>query len=370
MPIRVAVVGLGAVAQAVYLPLLARRADLFTVTAVCDLAPDLRAHVGDRLGLPTTRRFATLDDLLDAPDIDAVILLTSGSHGAAVTAIAARGLPALCEKPLAYTRSEVDDIEAHDPAVLLGYMKQYDPAVRHAAELLADTDPARFVEVSVLHPSSAAQLEFARVRAAEPDPAVLGGLREQDDALLDRALGTAAPAHLRRLYAGVVLGSLVHDLAVLRTLGQHIDTVDHVATWAESTADPGSAHITGALAGGGRYALRWHYLPDYPAYRETVAVHHDTGSVELVFPSPYLLNAPTTLLAVDTRDGAERRAEHRSVVEAFEEELAAFAAMVTDGTPPLAGPAEGRADIVTCQRIVRAHARAAGIPIEGEAATA
>ena len=40
--IRVAVAGLGAVAQAVHLPLLARRWDLFEVAAVSDLSAGLR----------------------------------------------------------------------------------------------------------------------------------------------------------------------------------------------------------------------------------------------------------------------------------------------------------------------------------------
>ena len=61
---------------------------------------------------------------------------------------------------------------------------------------------------------------------------------------------------------------------------------------------------TGAVLGGGAgasgagVAMRWHYLPDYPAYRETVTVHHDRGTLQVAFPSPYLLNARSELLVV------------------------------------------------------------------------
>ena len=371
-PVRLGIAGLGAVAQAVYLPLLARRHDLFEVTAICDLAPDQLAGIGGRIGVPEERRFADLTSMLDSGAVDAVVLLTSGSHGDAAADAVTRGIPVLCEKPLAYTQSEVDKLDAvlaeGKAGLLLGYMKQYDPAVRRAADLVAAAGPVRSVDVTVLHPSGESQLDFARVGGAPVAPSALAGLLARDRELTDAALGTGAPDELRRLYSGVVLGSLIHDLSVLRSLGQTIETVEHVRVW-DAGAEPGSVEVIGELGGGGRYAMHWHYLPDYPAYRETVAVHHGTGSVELVFPSPYLLNAPTTLTAVEGGP-TECRAEYRSVVEAFEQQLVAFHAMVTRGEEPLAGTEQGRADIVTCQRIVRRYAHQSGITIEGEAATA
>lgn len=50
--IRVGVVGLGAVAQSVHLPLIARRWDLFELTAVADLSPSLVAEIGAQYGVP------------------------------------------------------------------------------------------------------------------------------------------------------------------------------------------------------------------------------------------------------------------------------------------------------------------------------
>jgi myo-inositol 2-dehydrogenase / D-chiro-inositol 1-dehydrogenase len=99
-------------------------------------------------------------------------------------------------------------------------------------------------------------------------------------------------------------------------------------------------------------------------------VHHDRGTVGLTFPSPYLLNAPTVLTVTDRDGDSERVRTHRSTEEAFEEELLAFHRLVTDGAPTAAGIAEGRADIVTCQRIVRRLAAGRGIELAGEAARA
>ena len=80
------------------------------------------------------------------------------------------------------------------------------------------------------------------------------------------------------------------------------------------------------LAGGGRYTLAWHYLPDFPAYRETVRVVHGRGSVELVFPSPYLMHAPTELRVTSLDGEAESTVVRRSTDEAFESQLEAFRA--------------------------------------------
>ncbi|HEV2896224.1 MAG TPA: gfo/Idh/MocA family oxidoreductase, partial [Actinomycetota bacterium] len=62
-----------------------------------------------------------------------------------------------------------------------------------------------------------------------------------------------------------------------------------------------------------------------------------------------------------------RSREDRSTVEAFEQELVAFHRLVTDGRPVAAGIAEGRADIVTCQRIVGRLAERGGVELAGEA---
>jgi len=172
--LRVGVAGLGAVAQAVHLPLLARLPDRFRIAAVCDLSASLRDVIGDRYAVPDDTRFGTVDEMLDAADLDGLILLTSGSHGPAALSALDRGVPILCEKPLAFTVAEADRLAASPSAdrLLLGYMKVFDPAVEEAARIVGDPssglgDP-RAIEVAVLHPTSAAQLAFARLA---PPPA-------------------------------------------------------------------------------------------------------------------------------------------------------------------------------------------------------
>jgi len=65
--LRVGVAGLGAVAQAVHLPLLARLPDAFQIAAICDLSPSLLAAIGERYGVPADARFATVRSSWTAP---------------------------------------------------------------------------------------------------------------------------------------------------------------------------------------------------------------------------------------------------------------------------------------------------------------
>ncbi|WP_343954894.1 Gfo/Idh/MocA family oxidoreductase [Nonomuraea longicatena] len=354
---RLALVGCGAVTQAVYVPLLSRRRELFEVTAVCDLSRTLADAVGDRLGV--ARRFLSLADMLAEGGFDAVLLLSSGSHGEPVRQALAAGYAVLCEKPLALTEAEVAALP--EGRLMVGYMKQYDPAVRRAEEILAGLGGAaaiRSVEVTVLHPSGESQLAFANLAQARDVDAA--PLRAAEAAIVDRALGEGAAPALRSVYA-VALGSICHDLSLLRRFTGSPAAVDHVETWGGS---PGSIEVSGPLPVSGRYSVRWHYLEDYPAYRETVAVHHDRGTLELVFPAPYLMNAPTVLTVVS---GAESRTEYRDVTEAFESQLLAFHAFVADGVEPLTGRAGALADIVTAQRIAARFAVQHDLDLGGEA---
>jgi myo-inositol 2-dehydrogenase/D-chiro-inositol 1-dehydrogenase len=364
----VGVVGLGVVAQAVHLPLLAKHPERFRIDALCDLSAGTRDALGERYGVPSARRFERAEDLLEADGLDAVAILTSGSHGSLATAAARAGLTVFCEKPLAYTLAEIDELAACDPRLQLGYMKLYDPAVERAMEVLAGRPEPRSVEVTVLHPPSAPQLAHAGLLPVPADIArdaierVLG----DEAAMTEQALG-AVPSWVARVYSEVLLGSIVHDLSVVRALVGGPLQVDDADVWPSEDAES-SVSLLGRLPSGARVSIRWHYLEGYPAYREEVRVHDEQGSVELVFPAPYLLHAPTVLTVVEADGGAERRTQTQSTAEAFERQWVAFAALVREGAQPRAAIDEGREDLMVCQAAARALAARHDTEIGGEAA--
>ncbi|WP_175559011.1 Gfo/Idh/MocA family protein [Sanguibacter gelidistatuariae] len=370
-PLRLGVVGLGGIAQTAHLPLLRRRWDLFDVTAIADLSRQRRDMVGAGLGIPQERRHSDLVSMLDAGPIDGVVLLTGGSHGPETLECVRRGIPVLCEKPLAFTLAEADAIataeaEQGRPLVLVGYMKEYDDAVVQARSAIPATG-IRAVDVEVLHPADGAQLAFANLLPApsDVDPVTLAALTDRTALVVDAAVGVAAPAMLRTLYTNVLLGSIVHDVSLLRHLLGGIEDIDGARHWPPDVM-PGSVEVSGSIAGGARLHIGWHFIPGYPAYRETVTIHHGTGSVQLVFGVPYVLNLPTELTVVSATGTGEERAVSRASTEAFENELVAFHAMVVDGTAPRSGVAHGRADIATAQLMAHALAQSAGVELGGE----
>jgi predicted dehydrogenase len=203
-------------------------------------------------------------------------------------------------------------------------------------------------------------------RPTDADPELLATLTAATDSVVQSAIGRSGDTHAR-LYTNILLGSIVHDISLLRGILGSPERVDLVRRYA---GEPGSVEVLATLAGDVPLSLTWHYIPDYPAYRETVMIHHGTGSAGVVFPCPYLLNAPSELHVVGNVGGAESRAVTRSVREEFEIELEGFAAMVRDGVPPRSGPAEGLADIVTGQRIYARYAELYDVALGGEAAGA
>ena len=376
--VRLGIAGLGAVAQAVHLPLIERLRDAYSIDAIADLSPSLTAAIGERYRVASERRFGTVEELVAAGGLDAVAILTSGSHATAVETVLASGLPVFAEKPLAYTLAEMDGIEARltradgsAPHLMLGYMKLYDPAVIHARSLAADRGfgTPRAIEVTVLHPTGESQLEFAHLLPPPDD--IPAGLRSTFGELTQRlqrdALGEPAGAAFGRLYTDILLGSVVHELALVRAFAGDPTGIDGQWVWPDG-AWPPSLEMTGTLPADGRVSIRWHYLPDYAAYRELVRVVYESVTVELEFPSPYLLHRPTILRVTAPLADGRNDDVWTSIDEAFETELVAFHAMVTDGQPPAAGAKEGRADIVTCQRAIAALARSRGVEIGGEAA--
>lgn len=387
--IRLGIIGLGAVAQSVHLPLIRRRPELFSISAISDISPSLVTAVGEVFGIPESARCSSTTELLNREDLDAILICSGGSHEPIVIAALERGLAVLCEKPLAFTHLELDRIRdalptAGTPRLMVGYMKQYDPATTRAQELLQDIDDVRTVDVAVLHPTGQSQLDFAHLIGSGADvPAkVLDQLRHTDRMLWDAAFGEGDENEdLWRVYAGCLMSSLSHDMAVVRTLTSPIDTVDFADIWRHSSphvkrptgrdagglgAQPPSIRAVGALTESTRYVLDWHYLNDYPAYRETVRVVHGAGSFELAFPSPYLLHAPTVLTQYSSAGEAEARTEFRSTAESFEIQLEAFVAMVHEGTPPLTDIVGSRQDVTTSQAIISSYAARKEIVLGGE----
>ncbi|MFO1146894.1 MAG: Gfo/Idh/MocA family oxidoreductase [Alsobacter sp.] len=110
----VAVVGLG-IGRSHLLEGYANHPDKFRVLAVCDLAQDRLAAVGDEFGVP--RRTTSYDEVLGMADIDIVDICTPPMvHKGQILAALAAGKDVICEKPLVGSLADVEEVAAAEKA--------------------------------------------------------------------------------------------------------------------------------------------------------------------------------------------------------------------------------------------------------------
>ena len=375
--IRVGVVGLGLITQGVHLPNLETlRAD-FEVTHVCDASPTLADAVAARLPGHVTASTDWRAVVAD-PRVDAVMILTPGSHGETAAAALRAGKHVFAEKPLAHSRAEIAELIAlaqeHGLVLQVGTMKAHDDIIAPARQAIERIGTVRVVRVTVLHPTDECQFEHVTlIPAASPDPAVVQAGRAYTDARNDEAMGDSALG-VRLLYSDVLLGSVIHEMALLRALGLGLpESWDFVSVDPplddQRAAEPPRIMAIGQLPGGAQLHLSWNWVPDYPEYDEEVKVIGSAGRVTLAMPGPYLAHHRAHLTVEAMAEGIRHRDTVSSgFTTAFVRELEAFAASVRDGAP-VACDGKGALDDVVClQRLAAQAGRQAGLRVGGEAA--
>jgi predicted dehydrogenase len=341
--VRVGVIGCGGVAQMMHLPFLRELDQLFEIAALCDISPGVLQAVGDHYGVAA--RYTDFHHLA-SHDLDAVLVLTPGSHAPAAIAAMRAGRHVLVEKPMCFTLREADEMIAaakeHNVRLMVAYMKRYDPGYLLAQQAIRKLRHLRAVEVHVWHPSEPQYLDHYRIdRSSDVPKEVLDRLRGEYDALVLEAVGEV-PGWLNYAYAEVLLGSIIHDINALRGLIGAPDEVLSTEIWAEGNAIMSTFRYGKDVRG----VLTWTFLDDVRNYREDLAFLATDGRVELRFPSPFLKNAPTPVVVELMDEGTYTRSEHLvNFQEAFKQELLHFHECITTGTHPHTDAAEGRADI-------------------------
>jgi inositol 2-dehydrogenase len=101
------------------------------LVAVADVAADRARQVASELEVEHS--YASLDELLAHPDLDAVLIATPDKfHAKAICAAAAAGKDILCEKPIATSlpdaHAALEAVAKAGVRLQIGFMRRYDPA--------------------------------------------------------------------------------------------------------------------------------------------------------------------------------------------------------------------------------------------------
>lgn len=358
--LRVGVIGTGVIGQVMHLHFLRELADRYEVTAVCDLSAARAAAVARDYGVP-----GVVTDWRDlvASDLDAVLILTSGSHAPIAVEAARQGRHVFTEKPMCYSTAEahemIDAARAAGVMLMVGYPKRYDPAFARFGEALAQLAHPRLLRVTTTESPFEPYISHYPLRppAGDVDDGVLAALREDDRARLVAAIGTDDPFLLNQ-YQNVLLDTLVHEINTTRGLLGEPDRLDYV--------DLRPGILTAAFRFGSvTAAIHWVDVPAMTRYSMEFAMLAADGRAVLTFPSPYLRNAPSMLSIEAGAPGGVasfNRAEVTSYESGFRGELVAFHAAATGGSQPPTDGLDGARDVAVCQAIIRSFAT--GAPVE------
>lgn len=338
MPLKVGVVGCGAVAQIMHIPYLMDY-EQFQLVALADMSPSVLEAVANRYHIQ--HRYTDWRDLMARDDIEAVILCHSGSHKETILATLDAQKHVFTEKPMTWGVGEAVEVMRRvansDRVVMLGYHKRYDPAFQYAREQVQKMQDLGFVRITVLHPPNEMGLSPHRIR--------LGGGKVMDGhidvvsweeqvksqlaafttgslaPMVDEALGSRKEDNRLRLAYGILTVSMIHQIYMLYGFLGKPERVLHTEIWRDGFSIQTLLQYPDQV----RCSIDWHFLSHLKDYREEYAFYGNQNRVILQFPSPYLKNAPSP---VTVQGGEGELAWEKKVIvsydEAFRNELLAF----------------------------------------------
>ncbi|MGH3733725.1 MAG: Gfo/Idh/MocA family protein [Acidimicrobiales bacterium] len=349
--LRVGVIGAGVIGQVMHLHFLRELNDRYETVALCDLSKETATSCAREYAIGAV--FTDWREML-RESLDAVFILTSGSHAPIAIEAARAGKHVFVEKPMCFSvREGIEMMEAARGAgvvLMVGYPKRYDAAF------------ARFVEEA----SSLADRKLLRVTTTESpfepyirhyslvgpptdvDAGLLAALASDSEERLRAAIGTDDPFLLRQ-YQAVLLDTIVHEINTVRAVLGEPSSLDYV--------DLQDGHATVLLGfDGPTAAIHWLDTPAMTRYSMEFSLHAADGRVALTFPSPYLRNAPTMLtLEHGESDGLDswRLEQVTSYESGFKQELRVFYDAVTKGSAVATDGLDATRDVALCQAVIR-----------------
>ena len=140
--IKVAVIGVGAIAQIAHLPVLASRDDV-EITAVLAKHPEHALDAKRQYG--AVHAVETMEALMELKPDCAFVLSPKANHPEQVVKLLENGISVLCEKPLAMTLKEAewmaDTAQKTGNMLMVGFNRRFAPVYRKAKEAYGDTAP-------------------------------------------------------------------------------------------------------------------------------------------------------------------------------------------------------------------------------------
>ena len=327
---------------------------LFEVTWTCDVSAKVAEYLAGRFTVP----HYTTDyrQVLDAGDVDAVILCHTDPKTEAAVAAFNAGKHVFIEKPMCFSLREADAIiaAAQDAGTVgqVAYVKVYDPAYERAKREVEAMDDIRFVQVNHLHPNNDLHLRQFNLKRFDDLPADAGMQRQEARRVANREAIGDVPGHVSRAFS-TLSGSMIHDLYGLRVLLGQPARVVSTEIWLDGR---GISTIL-EYPTGARCIATWVDLPSLWDFKETLEVYGDDKRVILSYPTGFARGILSTL-TVQEIDPVGTASSRRPAIDwesPFTRELCHFHESITNGVPNRTPVTDARNDIALIIDIIRSY---------------
>jgi predicted dehydrogenase len=343
--VRVGLVGCGEAAQILHWPSLYQLADLYEVTALCDVSP----FVLETLGSLWNIDILTADhrELVARSEVDAVLVSNPNAFHSEVTLAAlAAGKHVLVEKPMCITRREAEEIIAaqktSNAIVQVGYMRRYAPAFLEACRAVKQMGEIKFARVrDFLGSNSLIINPTSRVIRDEHLPESLrNDAQLRDDALVTEFLGDKPADALKRAFR-LMLGLSSHDISAMREL---LGMPSKVLFAAQRN---NGSYLT-AVFDYGSYVCHFETGVDHIArFDAHLEVYGTEKVVRVQYDTPYVRNLAIRLLITESngRGGVTHLESHPTWGDPFVAEWKSFHTNITNNQAPKTGPTDFMKDL-------------------------
>lgn len=352
-PVKMGIVGCGAIAQVHHMPNLVELPDLFDVTAVCDVSAGAAGYLANKYHVP--QHFTDYRDLL-ASDVDAVLLCQSDPKTQVAVDAFNAGKHVFIEKPMCFSRQEADAIiqaqKSAGKVGQVGYMKVYDPAYEYALREVQDMDNIRFIQVNHLHPTNDLHVRQFDVRRFDDIPGeVIEATNRARQAARQQAIGDV-PEHVEKAFH-LLAGSMIHDLYGMRTMLGLPTRIISSDIWYDGRA----FSMTLEYANGARCVASWVDLPDLWDFRETLEVYADAKRVLVTYPTGFAkgILSTVTVQGIDSEGTTYRKEPAIDWESAFSRELRHFHDCIVNGAACRTTVESARDDIGLIIDVIEAY---------------
>lgn len=290
-PVQVGIAGLGRSGWAIHAELLAPLTDNFQVAAVTDADPVRRQEAEDRFG---ARTYETFESLLEDDGIELVVVaLPSFLHASATIAALEAGKNVVCEKPMAVTLEEADDMietaKRTGKTLTVFQQRRYNPDFVKVREIINSGLLGRIVHIQITESRFTRRWDWQTLQKYGG-----GSLNNTGAHFMDQALqlfGPSEPDVFCRLDRTLTLGDADDHVQLLLssddapTIGIEISSCD--------AFPPSSWRVLGTQGGlvGSTRRLTWRWIvpdelsprtldvkptPDRSYNRDELPWHEDT----------------------------------------------------------------------------------------------